>query len=103
MPGHIIEAKCDCGYEKTMMPGAGGIDLKNYVMAYSENGRTLNTYEKEKAEHQGLTIIRDPFLDDFIIDDNAIEDVPLAKNRTILECPRCNKHSLHLKLSGLWD
>lgn len=38
MPGHIIHATCRCGYQKQLMPGAGGFGGKEYRMAYSASG-----------------------------------------------------------------
>lgn len=44
MPGLMINASCNCGYEITLSPGATLIDL--FVMAYSEDGNNIITVKE---------------------------------------------------------
>jgi hypothetical protein len=94
MPGFTLIAKCGCGFERVLSPGAS-FD-HGYVIAYTANGRDLETVESEKAKRESLTVIEDPCLE--------------AEERTFgagpygpYQCPSCGKHSLEMQQIGFWD
>ena len=97
MPGHILSAKCPCGFEREVAPGATVNALR--VIAYTADGRDLVTIESEKAKTAGLTVIEDPWL-------KAQETslyVSLDSSWGPYRCPQCAKDSLQLCPKGLWD
>jgi hypothetical protein len=102
MPGHSIEAKCGCGFEKELLPGVGDAFVE-YDMAYT--GDDLDTFEHEEAERRKLRVLEDPFLEE----ENASNAELLAgferkeKPQGAYDCPRCKNKSLFLRFSGYWD
>lgn len=104
MPGHIIKAKCSCGYEKELMPGAGGFGGKSYAIAYSEDMNRIGTYEGSIAKRESLVTIKDPFLDDsklFEFDDESDNSKRGDTNKIL--CPRCKNKELRMLFLGFWD
>ena len=85
MPGHLVSARCACQFERGLRPGA---TIEHwYVIAYTSDGRDLETVESEKAKREKLTVIRDPCLD---ADVRTFGAGPYGPYR----CPRCEKQSL---------
>jgi hypothetical protein len=83
------------------MPGSNYFGTKNGVMAYSENRKSIGTFDKKTVENNNLEIIQDPFLEVEWFEDEESEEP--ASPSTIIQCPRCNKTSLELEWVGLWD
>ena len=50
MPGHILVAHCDCGFERELWPGASVEHL--HVIAYTADGHDLITIESEQANNE---------------------------------------------------
>jgi len=99
MPGHILHAKCTCGFERELWPGASITEL--YVIAYSTDARDLMTIESQKAKADHLMVIEDPWLKAQRIDPYAIPSFDSAWGP--YRCPSCAKDSLQLWPSGNWD
>jgi hypothetical protein len=98
MPGHVLSAKCTCGFEREVAPGATVNQLR--VIAYTADGCDLVTVESEKAKAANLTVIEDPWL-------KAQEAAPYVSFDSSwgppYQCPRCTQDSLQLRPTGLWD
>jgi C4-type Zn-finger protein len=94
MPGHLIEAECECGWKREeLRPGATWSEAEGYVlrvMAY-ENG-DLHTVDAKHAEAEKLEVLEDPFL-------NTKESMEDRAYR----CPSCGRKNLKLLEVGLWD
>jgi hypothetical protein len=109
MPGHMIKAKCTCGFTKEMMPGYNEFvpfaDAET-SMAYSESGADLDTFKRPEIERRKLTVLPDPFLDD--VADWTVEKFEEAEKRKSepqgpYHCPKCQLRSLYLYFGGDWD
>ncbi len=102
MPGHILDAKCACGFERKLRPGVSTVqDFQGYVMAYSANGRDLLTVKTQNAESESLVTVKDPYLE-------AELNRPWLENPSHgpwgpYRCPSCGKQSLQLWHTGYWD
>ncbi len=83
------------------MPGCDYLGTKNAVMAYTEDRKNIDTFDKKTVENGDLEIIQDPFLDMEWFEDDESEKQPSPT--TIIQCPRCNNTSLVLEWVGLWD
>ena len=99
MPGHILNAKCACGFDRELHPGASVTDL--YVIAYTADARDLVTIAKREAESADLNLIDDPWLKEKERNPYFIPDFKSAwgPNR----CPECKKSSLQIWPRGSWD
>jgi len=99
MPGHIFQAKCACGFQRRLSPGASIDHL--HVMAYTADGRDLITIESEQAESQSLVTVKDPYLE-------AERNRPWLENPSYgpwgpYRCSSCGQQSLQLWHIGFWD
>jgi hypothetical protein len=56
MPGHIIEAKCDCGYQIELYPGS------KRAIAYSKQGYEIDTYTINEIKDFNLKKLCDPYI-----------------------------------------
>lgn len=105
MPGLMINATCNCGYDITLSPGATLIDL--FVMAYSEDGKNLITVKESVAVEKKLKTISDPFVEEKIIIGgpeelkNYLEE--LGQPLRGYDCPKCKTGNLELHEIGSWD
>jgi hypothetical protein len=85
--GHMVTAACRCGFRREgLSPGASPV--RTWVIAYTEDGRDLQTVEEAIAEEQGLPIIGDPFM--------HMRDIRI-------ECPSCGNETLDFEKTGFWD
>jgi len=64
-------------------------------MAYTEDGKDIDTFDTNEIAERGLKEIDDPFLSSSI----SFDDDPPAP----IECPRCKHISLFLHHVGHWD
>jgi hypothetical protein len=99
MPGHILQAKCACGFERELQPGASITAL--YVIAYTADGHDIVTIDSREAERNVLTVIDDPWL-------NAQEKDQFTSPRFNsswgpYRCPACEGSSLQIWPRGFWD
>jgi hypothetical protein len=97
MPGYILHAKCVCGFERELWPGATISELR--VMAYTADGLDLVTVESQEAASDKLTVIEDPCI-------KASEENPLNRSWGPwgpYRCPACRKKSLQIWQCGYWD
>jgi len=106
MPGHMIDARCECGFRRDLTPGYGEVRRKNYVMAYSADRSDLNTLELDvftaRRRHAGSSkrqVIEDPFLGGGAAPYPSNKDIPEGPHR----CPQCSRQSLFLHWRGFWD
>jgi hypothetical protein len=99
MPGHILCAKCACGFERELSPGASTAEL--YVIAYTADADDLVTIESRKAAMSNLAVIEDPWLKMQESDPFAIPSFDSSWGP--YQCPGCSKESLHLWPRGHWD
>ena len=56
MPGRILRAECDCGFERDLSPGAtngGG----GHVIAYADDGTDLTTFDASVARKKKLVVL----------------------------------------------
>jgi len=98
MPGPILLAKCACGFERCLSPGAHlGGSLS--VIAYAANERDLVTVNEEEAQKARLIIIEDPYIKAVTQDPGGFHWGPWGPCR----CPGCEQTSLLLLRSGVWD
>src|SRR4029077_16529256 len=99
MPGHILTAKCACGFEQGVSPGATlsepGV-IQSHVIAYAANGRGLVTIESDDAARANLTVIKDPALAAEWFDARNASWGPYR-------CPKCVNESMRLWFGGNWD
>jgi hypothetical protein len=119
MPGNIIIANCDCGYETLLYPGYNDFIHQRAVIAYSKDKTDIDTFDEKTIENNNLEIVKDPFLysdddNDFIDEldaDNISEDQMERLKAIILNkdekkgiwCPKCNNYTLRLNIRGNWD
>lgn len=105
MPGLMINASCNCGYEITLSPGATLIDL--FVMAYSEDRNNIITVKESIAIEKKLKIILDPFAAQKVIigGPEELKDYleELGQPAGGYDCPKCKKGNLELHEIGSWD
>jgi hypothetical protein len=111
MPGHLISAKCSCGYQTSLWPGSlwpGSASVRSLnVIAYSTDQSDLITVELTKAKKSRLKIIEDPAL----CDDFSQRDIrfPLFRGLNFDSgwgpylCPSCKELKLKMILEGHWD
>jgi hypothetical protein len=92
VPGHILVARCDCGFERELSPGATIEQVQ--VIAYTADGRDLITIESEQAKNESLTVIEDPCLK---------EESPSFGPWGPYRCPSCGQQTLRMEFSGNWD
>ena len=97
MPGHILSAKCTCGFERELSPGASVDDL--YLIAYTADD--LVTIESENAKTAGLTVTEDPWLKAQEADSFALPRFDSSWGP--YRCPRCAENWLWLWPIGHWD
>jgi hypothetical protein len=90
----MVLARCACQFERILKPGATFERLN--VIAYTPNGRDLETVESEKAKRESLTVVNDPCLDAEV---RTFGAGPYGPYR----CPRCEKQSLLMWQAGFWD
>ena len=92
VPGHILVARCDCGFERELAPGA--TEVRSQVIAYTADGRDLITIECEQANNEALTVIENPRLE---------EESPSFGPWGPYRCPSCGQQSLRMEFGGWWD
>jgi hypothetical protein len=100
MPGNILVARCECGFERKLWPGATIEHLR--VIAYSADGRDLVTVERQEAEKQSLAVIEDPRLEEEWLGETW-RGPPSWGPWGPYRCPSCGQQSLHITFGGQWD
>jgi hypothetical protein len=100
MPGHLIDAFCDCGFECELSPGSTIEQL--YEIAYTADGRDLITIESEKAKNESLTVIEDPRLEEEWLD-GTWRGPPSNGPWGPYRCPSCGQQILRMEFRGYWD
>lgn len=99
MPGHLLHAKCNCGFERELQPGASITTL--YVIAYTADTRDLVTIDCREAESNALTVIEDPLLKEKEKDAYFISRFDSSWGP--YRCPACEESSLQIWQSRFWD
>lgn len=92
MPGHMLSARCPCGFSGFVNPGVTERGVL-FVIAYTEDGSALTTVEEKEGLARGREIIRDPFLSAAM----SLGEAPAYR------CPKCEKVTMQFSLAGLWD
>jgi hypothetical protein len=100
MPGHILVARCNCGFERELCPGATVERLR--VIAYTADGCDLITIESEQAKNESLTVIKDPRLEEEWLGETW-RGPPSYGPWGPYRCPSCGQQSLRLEFRGWWD
>jgi hypothetical protein len=99
MPGHILHAKCACGFERELSPGASRTGL--YVIAYTADADDLVTIDSRETESNSLTVIEDPLLEEQKRDRFFIPNCKSSWGPHY--CPACKKSSLRIWPRESWD
>jgi hypothetical protein len=103
LPGHILRAQCDCGFECELYPGANK-DGVGRVIAYTNDGTDLRTFDQDAAARKQLIVLRDPFLLDPDEHDYFERLLSVkAQFHAPFRCPSCGKDSLLIRFAGHWD
>lgn len=100
MPGNILMARCDCGFERQLSPGATYEKLS--VIAYTADGHDLITVDSEQAKKESLVVIKDPRLEEEWAGEiwrGAPSYGPWGPHK----CPSCGQQYLRLEFGGWWD
>ncbi|SRR6266700_400968 len=100
VPGNILIAQCDCGFERELSPGATVEVLQ--VIAYTADGRDLITIESEQAKREALTVIKDPRLEEEWLGETWLGP-PSYGPWGPYRCPSCGQLRLRLRFGGWWD
>lgn len=95
MPGHILTARCACGFDCMLYPGATMTEL--HVVAYSADGCDLITIDSKEAKQRSLQVLEDPSLDPE--GETGIGAGPWGPYR----CPACGQNKLQMGQCGFWD
>ena len=102
VPGHILIAQCECGFERELWPGATFETLR--VIAYTADGRDLITIESEEAKRRFLTVIENPRLKEIMeAEEKGQFGIPARGPWGPYGCPSCGQQSLQLEHRGNWD
>lgn len=112
MPGHLLRANCPCGFDRELSPGATFDGL--YVMAYTEDGKDLKTFNDESAKQRGLAVLADPCLMNEKEEERLLElddaDEFSDRMQALMEqehgpyrCPTCGEATLFISYIGSWD
>jgi hypothetical protein len=107
MPGNIVSARCRCGFERDLRPGATWSQEKGsvlWVMAYEDGD--LRTADADYAAAKKLEVIKDPFTGDLSPADVTRLRLPVWLRRFFgpsYRCPSCGRKRLKLTEVGLWD
>jgi hypothetical protein len=88
MPGHIIQAKCSCGFSRELRPGVSELANTGYEIAYNADESDLSTMDHGTIKSAHLRTIPDPYFES-----SAGPHL----------CPRCKNLSLMLHFGGFWD
>ena len=100
MPGHMLSARCPCGFEQTVKPGSA-TPGQEYVIAYDPGSADLVTVDSLEAQANRLTVIRNPYLDHMrgsVYESGVQEEVWEAA----FGCPKCSETSMRFVLVGFW-
>jgi hypothetical protein len=81
MPGHNINARCICGFGRSLSPGLNDIGpLVELGMAYTEGEVDFGTFELKEIARRKLKPLDDPFLER--------EDLSVEENDQFLEAQK---------------
>ena len=100
MPGHLLVARCDCGFERSLSPGATVEQLQ--VIAYTADRRDLITIGSEQAKNESLKVVKNPRLEEEWLGETwrgPSSYGPWGPYR----CPSCGQQTLGMEFSGWWD
>lgn len=100
MPGHILVAVCDYGFESELLPGATVEHLR--VIAYTADGRGSITIDSEQAKKEALTGIKYPRIEEEWAGQTwrgLASYGPWGPYRS----PSCGQQALRMEFRGHWD
>ena len=102
MPGHILHARCACGFQQELTPGFDDMRCVGYAIAYNADGSDLVTKDDASIRSSRLRTIRDPFLSDYgpAKLDEETDKKNVAQGPVL--CPRCKAVNLMLHFRGYW-
>jgi hypothetical protein len=109
MPGHLVDAACPCGYSKEQLaPGCTDLYFRLHVIAYTKDGKDLETFDETDARDREQKIISNPFLSDSepedALDKFMYEEIEKKKiPHGPYQCPKCGRSTLTLRFGGWSD
>lgn len=97
MPGHMLTAKCSCGFHGNVMPGVSErLGMSHRVVAYDPSIGQLVTMLEHEAVRRGLQMFPNPYLKTKIGSLSSWES-------STFRCPKCCECNLKFTIDGFWD